>query len=631
MARRLARRRARSPLAWGTAALAFAAALATPQVSLGAPVGDYGHAPDNAHCQYLSAPAQICHFRTKANRDGPIHGNPVPIHLGSTVDTESAPDPVLGDVPTGGSGIAPRLTPGDDDGFAWNLKACAQSTVTFAIDATQLPHAMLTSSHTAFLNAWFDWNKGGTFTGGSRCGGRSVPKWGVQNVPVTLDQLAPTSGTLLVSVPLTGGEQVKELWLRATLTLDHKLASVFEMQGGGKFTFGETEDYLIHEGPLPQKKQKKQKKQKQKKKKNPLAAIWCGNAWLNDDPGSSAVVWMGANFLGPYQIIAQAPPGSNYAVTASVPGLPGFIITPKQEFDSLFGGWWELNWVDVQINSPDFSLADRIWCPVWIWHDQDFLWPEFKWDIGSPNLNDPANTKETFQQDVVKYWLGLGPKPEGYEDYFEALPSYIAQASRAHAARARAAPQPTARAAASPSASYGGVSSPVTGEVLSVAIKGTVRPSGASGEPLLQGNGGVFSLAHIQVLRPQPDGSMTVISTSGGFNMPVGGNPEQVTVVHPFNMCIQKGDEVDFNWEGGYDPFYYPNGVAMQVFSSMPGPSIAVYSKHNGTMNGANFHGKEEPNTELLMQAQIGTGPAASSNCPGGTGPSQHAPPPGTI
>jgi len=598
---------ARAAHGWELAALALVAVLAAPAAAQGATIGDYGHAPDKARCLYVTAPATVCHLRTREQRDGPIHTNPIPIHLGSTVDTESGPEKTLKD--------------SDDDGFSWSLKACGKSTVTFVIDASHLPPQMLTSAHVAYLNAWFDWNKRGNFTGGSRCATGRVPKWGVQNFPVTLDQLAG-SPAMLVTVPLIGGEQVGELWIRATLTVDHKLQSKFEMQGGGKFSLGETEDYLVHEGTVPPAKKKKKKK---KKGKGPLleGEIWCGPAWINDDePGSSALVWMGASFPGPYQVTAEPLKGSNFRSEPTFPGFPGFTVKSTREIDVPAVPFAELNWVDVTISNPVDGIADRILCPVWIFHEQDV--PPLRFDIGIPNLNDPADESETWAEDVLKYWLGLGPAPPEYEDWFG--PTGTAARARASSSSA----SPSAHASAS-SAVYGGVASPVNGEVLSVAIKGTVRPSGMSGEPLVQGNGGVFSLAHIQLLRPQPDGSMTIISTSGGFNMPVGGDPNQVTVVHPFNMCVQKGDELDFNWEGGFDPLYYPHGVAMQVFHARPGPSIGVYHKHNGTMNGANFRGTAEQNTELLMQAQIGTGPAASSNCPGGTGPSQKTPPPGSI
>jgi hypothetical protein len=512
----------------------------------------------------------------------------------------------------------------DDDGFRWNLHACGPSTVTFAINASMLPAALQTAKHTAYLNAWFDWNKDGKWSGGTRCGLKHfAPEWGVQNVPVTLDKLAGQPG-MLVTVPVMGGLQVNELWIRATLTLDHAIKSNFEMHGGGRFSFGETEDYLAREGTVAP--PRKKKKKKGPIPPPPVPAADCSGPWIDDE--GSGPAWISPNFFGPYSVKVTVPAGANVQVTPSILSPLLLTITSTKEIDIPAVPFFEIVTVNIKVSGDGMSATTP--CDILIWHDRD-VQPAgaLKYTVGSPSLAEPADTPETWAEDVLKYWLGLGPAPPGYDDFFNDSygPTPLSHGAAASSARGAT---PTARTAATP-VPYGGISSPVDGEVLAVAVKGTVRPTGQAGEPLLQGNGGVFSLAHIQVVRPQPDGSMTIISTSGGFNMPVGGDPNQITVVHPFNMCVQPGDELAFNWEGGFDPIYYPNGVTMQVFHSHPGTSIAVYHKHGGTMNGANFQGTPEQNTELLMQTEIGTGADASSNCPGGTGPSQKTPPPGAI
>jgi hypothetical protein len=481
--------------------------------------------------------------------------------------------------------------------------------VTFAINVSMLPSAMQTAAHTVYLNAWFDWNKGGTFTGSSRCRSGAVPKWAVKNYPVTLDKIAGQPA-LLVTVPLVGGEQVDELWVRATLTLDHPLKSKLEAQGGGKFSYGETEDYLVHEGTVPP--PKKKGKKKKPTPPPPVGKAWCGSQFI-DDEGPGAFVWLGADFPGPYQVVPTVPAGANLQVTSSNTVLPGFTIKSTKEEDWPMVPFLEIVTVNVTVTSVD-GLSATTPCDIFIFHSFD-LQPT-KYLIGG-NLTHTANVKETFAEDVVKWLLGRGPNP--FVPAFGSL-----QRSHSHAAHSAAAPD-------------GGTSVPPNfrGQVLAVAVKGTVVPTGQPGEPLanpMNPNNQIFSLAHIQVLRPNAaDGSVTVISTSGPFQMPVGGDPNQITTVHPFNMCVQPGDIIGFNWEGGFDPTYYPHGVTMQAFSDTQGAVTDVYSKHGGTMNGANFHGTSEQNVELLLQAQIGTGPDASSNCPGGTGPSQHTPPPGSI
>jgi hypothetical protein len=102
-----------------------------------------------------------------------------------------------------------------------------------------------------------------------------------------------------------------------------------------------------------------------------------------------------------------------------------------------------------------------------------------------------------------------------------------------------------------------------------------------------------------------------VTVTSGPFNLPVcgsGNSSSQVSTYHPVNMCAHKGDYVDFNDEGGFNPQAYPNGVPFRVLAPAPGSTTATFTGANRTNNGASIRGHTLANTELLMQMTLGTG-----------------------
>ena len=159
-----------------------------------------------------------------------------------------------------------------------------------------------------------------------------------------------------------------------------------------------------------------------------------------------------------------------------------------------------------------------------------------------------------------------------------------------------ASPADAARAA-----TISGDTVPVNGQVLSVTVKGMALPP-ATNAPI-----------HFQDLRPQPNGSLTVIDTSQAFALPTSGSPDQETTFQPTNMCVQAGDFVGLATEGGSTPF--------QIFAApATGSNVGQHSANNGDMNGSNFTATPIPNTQLLMQETIGTGDQATALCPGGTG-----------
>jgi hypothetical protein len=146
---------------------------------------------------------------------------------------------------------------------------------------------------------------------------------------------------------------------------------------------------------------------------------------------------------------------------------------------------------------------------------------------------------------------------------------------------------------------------PVKGRVATVKIKGTA---------VRQGGQDPNTLFHLQVLHPAHK-RVRVVLTSGGFNIPVGGNPNRITIYHPINLCAKKRDFVAFNDIGGYAPPAYPQGTPFQIFSSVPGATTAFYSSSNGTNNGAKFKGAPHKGEELLMQMTVVTGKPAGI-CP---------------
>jgi hypothetical protein len=154
---------------------------------------------------------------------------------------------------------------------------------------------------------------------------------------------------------------------------------------------------------------------------------------------------------------------------------------------------------------------------------------------------------------------------------------------------------------------------PSDGQVLAVRVKGTALASTEAGAlaPMTQ--------IHFSVLRPQADGSLLVVTTSAGFDLPVGGDPNQVTSYAPENLCAKAGDVLTLATNGGFEPTFYPNGVSYQVFGMVAGSRIYSYSKHAGVMNGAQFTPAPTDGVELLLQWDLGTGSNASPLC-GGNG-----------
>ena len=154
---------------------------------------------------------------------------------------------------------------------------------------------------------------------------------------------------------------------------------------------------------------------------------------------------------------------------------------------------------------------------------------------------------------------------------------------------------------------------PADGQITSVRVKGTVIP-----EP--SGRVNPITMFHFQVLHPQYDGAVKVELSSGAFYTPIGGDTQQINSYEPINLCVHKGDYVDFNdWGGNEWHWGKYDGIPWQVFSRVPGSTTNFYSMNDGTNVGSQWKpAQTKQGQELLMQTTLATGPDATDICPGG-------------
>lgn len=179
------------------------------------------------------------------------------------------------------------------------------------------------------------------------------------------------------------------------------------------------------------------------------------------------------------------------------------------------------------------------------------------------------------------------------------------------------------------STSAGGAAMPTGGEAVQIEIEGCAIPAAGGPAPLTQ--------VHFQDLSPVPGGGAHVNLTSAAFDVPVcgahGAGPSTVSTFKPFNLCVNAGDYVDLNDEGGFVANFYRAGVPYEVLGAARGAEVDSFIRGNGTVNGSTFAPSDSSamegfaatsGTELLMRVQLGTGPDARYVCPGG---SKNAPP----
>ncbi len=175
----------------------------------------------------------------------------------------------------------------------------------------------------------------------------------------------------------------------------------------------------------------------------------------------------------------------------------------------------------------------------------------------------------------------------------------------------------------------GHASAPEAGQVVKVSLEGCAQRAQNGPSPLNQ--------IHFQILSPQPDGGAKVELSSQPFEIPVcgqsGASGSTVSSYVPINLCVNAGDYVAFNDEGGYVENVYRSGVPYQVMTSTAGSTMDSFIKGGGTGNGASLSPSVTSpgdgfavnlGEELMMQATLGTGPDARYVCSGGT---KEAPP----
>jgi hypothetical protein len=166
---------------------------------------------------------------------------------------------------------------------------------------------------------------------------------------------------------------------------------------------------------------------------------------------------------------------------------------------------------------------------------------------------------------------------------------------------------------------------PTDGQVTLVRVKGSVLDS-----PSLRRNPHAPDPQfHFQVIHPIGGGRFKVMLSSAPFRLPVvtvardgslQGNPQALNSYSPVNLCVRKGDYVDFNDIGGSEWSWGAlNGMHVQAFSRTPSSTIGFYTRSNGTnINSVWAPQAYQQGEELLMQARLSTGPDATDFCPGG-------------
>jgi hypothetical protein len=163
---------------------------------------------------------------------------------------------------------------------------------------------------------------------------------------------------------------------------------------------------------------------------------------------------------------------------------------------------------------------------------------------------------------------------------------------------------------------------PRAGQADQVKLEGCAAPAPSGPAPLNQ--------IHFQTLAPQ-GGGIKVALTSGSYEIPVcgqrGASESTVTTYSPVNLCVNKGDYVGFNDEGGFVEPYYRSGVPYHVLAPLRGSESDSFLRGDGTNDGDFFDPSDRAamegfasrtGEELMLQVKLGTGPDARYVCPGG-------------
>lgn len=182
----------------------------------------------------------------------------------------------------------------------------------------------------------------------------------------------------------------------------------------------------------------------------------------------------------------------------------------------------------------------------------------------------------------------------------------------------------------------GAAAMPTAGQAVRISLEGCAVPAPGGPAPLTQ--------IHFQTLSPLPNGGARVNLSSQPFDIPVcgrnGASGSTVSTYEPVNLCVNRGDYVAFNEEGGFVEKSYQSGVRYQVIGNVPGSAFASFIKGNGTNNGAMLSALDTApmdgfalnmHKELMMQVALGTGSDARYVCAGGTKDAPPVLPPITV
>jgi hypothetical protein len=151
-----------------------------------------------------------------------------------------------------------------------------------------------------------------------------------------------------------------------------------------------------------------------------------------------------------------------------------------------------------------------------------------------------------------------------------------------------------------------------SGQVLSVDVKGCSMKGNVPQNP--------ETALFIQDLRGS-GGAQEVISSSQQFHLPIcgaGADQNTVSTFRPTDQCVTAGDLVGVV-VGGQTPGY-PQGTQYFIAQGVPGSGLGAFSKNSGAVIGSRFNLDPIADTELMMQAKVGSGSDSPSRCPGGDG-----------
>src|SRR5437763_16556098 len=110
---------------------------------------------------------------------------------------------------------------------------------------------------------------------------------------------------------------------------------------------------------------------------------------------------------------------------------------------------------------------------------------------------------------------------------------------------------------------------------------------------------------------------MKVLRSSAPFYVPHGGDPQTISTYNPVNMCLHKGDYLDFNDIGGNEWHWGPySGMPFQTFSAVPRSAVSFYSKDRGTHIGSRWAPAGTRQGEhLLIRVTVAGCRAAPATC----------------